>query len=195
MKKENMKLGDYVEVMTGYSFRGRIESQEGGVVGILQMKDMIRNYTQFNYQNIDRSNDHDFKERFILQDRDILFVSKGTNNSAVLFREQDFPCVASAVFFVIRVTRKDIVPEFLVWYINQSRVQSYLVERRAGTSMVNINKQDVMDIPLQEVSYKKQKAIGDYTQLYQKEQELVASIQLYKEKFIQQQLINLIDHE
>ena len=37
MKKEKMKLGDGVEVMTGYSFRGKIESQEAGEFGILQM--------------------------------------------------------------------------------------------------------------------------------------------------------------
>lgn len=195
MKKEKMKLGDGVEVMTGYSFRGKIESQEAGEFGILQMKDMTQNYTRFDYETIDRSSEYDFKERFVLQDKDILFVAKGANNCAVLFQEQDFPCVASAVFFVIRVLRKDIVPEFLVWYINQSKVQSYLTERRAGTSMVNITKQDVMDIPIQQVSYTKQKAIGEFTQLYLKEQELVELIKGHREQLIQQQLVNIVDHE
>lgn len=195
MKKENMKLGEGVEVMTGYSFRGKVESQEAGEFGILQMKDMTQNYTRFDYENIDRSSEYEFKERFVLQDKDILFVAKGANNYAVLFQEQEFPCVASAVFFVIRVMRKDIVPEFLVWYINQSKVQSYLTERRAGTSMVNITKQDVMDIPLQQVSYNKQKAIGSFIGLYQKEQELLELIRVNKEQIIQQQLVNLIEHE
>ncbi|MCA4792692.1 restriction endonuclease subunit S [Myroides odoratimimus] len=193
-----MILGDCVaveEISSGYSFRGKVEPQQDGKVGILQMKDITDDYYDFKYDAVDRSSAYEFKEKFILKDKDILFVSKGANNYAVLFKEQEFPCVASGTFFVIRVDQTKIVPAYLVWYINQSKVQSYLTERKAGTYVLNLTKQDVIDIPLQMPNYDLQQKIGDFIKLYQREQQLEELIKSNKQQFIQKQLLNLIDHE
>lgn len=193
-----MTLGDWVVVEginSGYSFRGKIEPQVDGEVGILQMKDITADYYSFDYEQVDRSSGYDFKDKYILQDKDILFVSKGANNYAILFQKQEFPCVASGTFFVVRVDQHRVVPEFLVWYINQFTVQSYLAERKAGTYVVNLTKGDVVGIPMRNVEYAKQQKIGAFVQLHQREQQLVTLLQQSKKQVIQRQLINLIENE
>ena len=70
-------------LFSGYSFREKIEHNPNGDVGILQMKDITDNYLSFDYQNIDKSNDFIFKDKFYLKKNDILFVSKGVNNYAI----------------------------------------------------------------------------------------------------------------
>ncbi|MFD0699993.1 restriction endonuclease subunit S [Myroides pelagicus] len=192
-----MTLEDWVVegIKSGYSFRGKIEPQVDGAVGILQMKDITADYYSFDYEQVDRSSAYDFKDKYILQDKDILFVSKGANNYAILFHQQAFPCVASGTFFVIRVDQSSVVPEFLVWYINQSTVQSYLAERKAGTYVVNLTKGDVVGIPMRQVDYAKQQKIGAFVQLHQREQQLITLLQQSKKQVIQRQLINLIENE
>lgn len=182
-------------LFSGYSFREKIEHNPNGDVGILQMKDIKDNYLSFDYQNIDKSNDFDFKEKFYLKKNDILFVSKGVNNYAIAIEDVDFKVVPSATFFVIRVDEKTVVPEYLVWYINQREAQNYLNEKKAGTYVPNLNKQDIMDLPVNVPSLKIQKAIAKTATLLNQEIEILEKIKNYRSELIQNQLLNLIQND
>lgn len=182
-------------LFSGYSFREKIEHNPNGDVGILQMKDITDNYLSFDYQNIDKSNDFIFKDKFYLKKNDILFVSKGVNNYAIAIENINFKVVPSATFFVIRVNEKLIIPEYLVWYINQKEAQNYLNEKKAGTYVPNLNKQDVMELPIKVPPLEIQKAIAQTAVLLNKEIEILDKIKNNRKELIQNQLINLIKND
>ena len=182
-------------LFSGYSFREKIEHNPHGAIGILQMKDITDNYLSFDYQNIDKSSDFDFKEKFYLKKNDILFVSKGVNNYAIAIDDIDFKVVPSATFFVIRADEKIIVPEYLVWYINQRDAQNYLNEKKAGTYVPNLNKQDIMELPVKVPPIKIQKAIAQTAVLLNKEIEILDKIKTNRKELIQNQLLNLIKND
>lgn len=182
-------------LFSGYSFREKIEHNPNGDVGILQMKDITDNYLSFDYQNIDKSNDFIFKDKFYLKKNDILFVSKGVNNYAIAIDDINFKVVPSATFFVIRVDERIIVPEYLVWYINQRDAQNYLNEKKAGTYVPNLNKQDVMELPIKVPPLKTQKAIANTAVLLNKEIEILDKIKINRKELIQNQLLNLIKND
>lgn len=182
-------------LFSGYSFREKIEHTPNGNVGILQMKDISDNYLSFDYQNIDKVNDFIFKDKFYLQKKDILFVSKGVNNYAIAVEQLNFKIVPSATFFVIRADEKRIVPEYLVWYINQKEAQNYFNEKKAGTYVPNLNKQDIMELPIKVPSLKVQKAIAKTAILLNKEIEILDKIKTNRKELIQNKLLNLIKND
>lgn len=182
-------------LFSGYSFREKIEHNPNGDVGILQMKDITDNYLSFDYQNIDKISDFIFKDKFYLKKNDILFVSKGVNNYAIAIDDINFKVVPSATFFVIRVDERIIVPEYLVWYINQKEAQNYLNEKKAGTYVPNLNKQDVMELPIKVPPLEIQKAIAQTAVLLNKEIEILDKIKNNRKELIQNQLINLIKND
>jgi restriction endonuclease S subunit len=182
-------------LFSGYSFREKIESNPSGDVGVLQMKDINSAYSGFEYDTIDKISNLFFKEKYFLQNNDILFVSKGANNFAIEIEQSDTKLIPSATFFVIRVDQKKIIPAFLVWYINQKEAQIYLNEKKAGTYTTNLNKQDIQDLPVKVPPLNVQKYIAQTACLLNKELEILDKIKIKRKELIQNQLLNLIKND
>lgn len=182
-------------LFSGYSFREKIDHNPEGNVGILQMKDIANNYLHFDYQNIDKVNDISFKEKFFLNKGDVLFVSKGVNNYAFSIDKLDFPIIASATFFIIRVNENKILSDYLAWYMNQSEAQNYFSEKKAGTYVPNLKKQDILDLPLKVPPLKTQNAIAQTAKLLNQEIIILDKIKENRKELIQTQLINLINND
>ncbi|MBE0392164.1 restriction endonuclease subunit S [Flavobacterium sp. PL002] len=182
-------------LFSGYSFREKIEHNPEGNVGILQMKDISNDYLNFDYQNIDKVSDFSFKDKFFLNIGDLLFVSKGVNNYAIAIEKIDFPIVASATFFIIRVNEKIIIPEYLAWYMNQKEAQNYFSEKKAGTYVPNLNKQDILELPLTVPPLKIQKKIAQTATLLNRELGILEKLKTNRKELIQTQLLNLIKND
>jgi restriction endonuclease S subunit len=182
-------------LFSGYSFREKIDHNPEGTVGVLQMKDIANNYLHFDYQNIDKVNDISFKEKFFLNKGDVLFVSKGVNNYAFSIDKLDFPIIASATFFIIRVNENKILSEYLAWYMNQTEAQNYFSEKKAGTYVPNLKKQDILDLPLIVPPLKTQNAIAQTAKLLNQEIIILDKIKENRKELIQTQLINIINND
>ncbi len=182
-------------LFSGYSFREKIDHKPEGDIGILQMKDIENDYLNFDYQNIDKVKDFSFKDKFFLNKGDVLFVSKGVNNYAISIEKIDFPIIASATFFVIRVNENKILSDYLAWYMNQSEAQNYFSEKKAGTYVPNLKKQDILELPLNVPPLKTQNAIAQTAKLLNQEIAILEKIKTNRKELIQTQLINLINND
>ncbi len=131
-------------------------------------------------------------DKHLLKTGDILFAAKGTKNFAAVFENHNEPAVASTSFFVIRLTQKNILPKFLVWYLNHPFTQKLLKGQAIGTSIVSISKAvlEEMEVPVPDI--KTQKAVLHIVQLRSEEKKLKQQIETLREKQIQQQIINVI---
>nr|WP_315167449.1 restriction endonuclease subunit S [uncultured Flavobacterium sp.] len=193
-----MTLNDIIikeGLFSGYSFREKVEHNPDGHVGIIQMKDIFNDYSSFDFLNLDKVSDILFKDKFYLTKGDILFVSKGINNYAIAINSVPFPVVASATFFIIRVNKEKILPEYLAWYMNQKEAQNYFSEKKAGTYVPNLNKQDIMELPLKVPPIKTQKAIAKTAKLLNRELAILEKLKTTRKELIQAQLINLIKND
>ncbi|MEO8236270.1 MAG: restriction endonuclease subunit S, partial [Flavobacterium sp.] len=85
--------------------------------------------------------------------------------------------------------------EYLVWYINQREAQNYLNEKKAGTYIPNLNKQDIMELPIKIPPIKVQKAIANAAILLNKELEILEKIKTSRKELIQNQLLKLIEND
>lgn len=131
-------------------------------------------------------------EKHLLRPGDVLFAAKGAKNFAAVFENHNKPAVASTSFFVIRLTGKNVLPEYFAWFLNSHSAQTLLKGQAIGTSIPSISKQVLGSLEITVPSIETQKAILQIMKLRNKEKFLRQEIELLREKQIQQQITNAI---
>lgn len=131
-------------------------------------------------------------EKHLLKNGDVLFAAKGTKNFAAVFENHNEPSVASTSFFVIRLTDKKVLPQYLAWFLNNHTTQTLLKGQAIGTSIPSISKQVLENLEIPVPNIKTQEAIVEISKLRNKEKALKQKIETLREKQIQQQIINAI---
>lgn len=138
------------------------------------------------------------KPAHLLQEGDILFAAKGTNNFAALYTPGPTPAVASTSFIVIRLRQlfqNPILPAFLAWQLNHPAVLDGLKKRATGSTMPVITLPQLAAAMLQVPPLQKQKAIIELHALHQKEKRLLQRQAQLKETFMQQALLHNIKNQ
>ena len=131
-------------------------------------------------------------DKHMLRHGDVLFAAKGTKNFAAWFESKNQPSVASTSFFVLRITDKIILPQFLVWFLNHPSTQEILKRTARGTSIPSIRKTVLEELEITIPNMETQKEILKITNLRNTEKKLKKEIESLREKQIQQLIINSI---
>ncbi len=131
-------------------------------------------------------------EKHLLKEGDVLFSAKGTKNFATWYKSSNIPAVASTSFFVIRLSEKNVLSEYITWFLNHPKTQRLLKTKAKGTSIASISKAVLSELEISIPDIHTQKLILKISILRNKEKELKQQIENLREKQIQQQLINAI---
>lgn len=162
-----------------------------GEVVYLQSKhfDEFGQLTAVLYPDLNADN---ISEKHLLNAGDILFAAKGSKNFATVFEASNPTAVASTSFFVLRLTDKNVLPEFLAWFLNHPQTQSLLKGKARGTSIPSITKSVLESLEIGIPSLEKQKLIIRLAELAIQESELRTNILSQRKLLIEQQIINAI---
>jgi restriction endonuclease S subunit len=180
----------YQGLTSGYSFRGKIKHIYNGGVRVIQLKDFEDNYTDIGNDCYFVDSDM-IKSKYYLKSGDILFTGKGTNNFALVFESKDdIPTIASSALFVIKVDQNLANPNFIAWYINQSKVQNYFKTNETGTYNTSINKTTLEETPIVLPSLEVQSKIAKIANLHNQELALSNKIIELRNKLTTTQLLN-----
>ncbi|HET6245895.1 MAG: restriction endonuclease subunit S [Bacteroidetes bacterium] len=182
-------LKDIVEIFSGHTVRSRVENDLSGDVCAIQLKDLKNNYTEIS-GSPHRIKSTGIPQKQFLQKGDILFITKGANNYALVFNK-NYTAIALSVFFIIRVVSEKISPEFLAWYINQEKAQGYLHTGKEGTMITNINKATLENMNVDIPSKENQERITEIHNLWQKEIQISNDITNLRQKIIYNALIQI----
>lgn len=182
------KLGDVADIRLGMSFRDRIEHHPDGSVAVVQMKDLSdENHVQV--AEAVRTSLPPGKERFQIRQGDLLFRSRGNNNTVAIVREAIESAVAAAPLLLIRAT--EALPEYLQWFINSAAAQAQLKAKAVGTGvqMISADAVKALDVPLPSAAA--QKLIADCAALSMREQRLMSELALRRHQLTGQILTNV----
>lgn len=179
------------EMFSGYSFRSKVEHNPNGDLAVIQMKDLENEYQDIG-EDLTRISVESVPEKYLLRQGDVLFLSKGANNKALVF-DQSIKAVASSAFFVLRPDKHKIIPEYLAWFINQRETQKYIEENRAGTYIPNVNKATVLGIAIKLPPLVEQKFIAKIDFLRKREYLLTNELLAKREQLIAQKLLKKIN--
>lgn len=127
------------------TFRGRDATREveNGSCRLVRIGDIspVGTWLTRSYARIEPAQRVD--PELFLQKGDVLFPNRGTRTTAVAFDGDDSRVLAGAQFFVIR-PRADLVdPRYLAWCLRSDKALRHFAERRKGTHVQVIERDDL----------------------------------------------------
>lgn len=146
-----MKLIGIANIRTGYQSRRRIIPVTTGSHYLLQSGDLREEIVSIDTESLTKFNPKLSKNDWELEANDILLMARGTRNVATLLTNLPEHTLAAASFFIVRINDYQVLPGYLVWYLNQKPVQEYLLrESGSGVHMRVIRRQvlEQTEIPL-----------------------------------------------
>ena len=164
MNRKIARIKDCAEVLSGFSAKGAIIDEPGGIVQVITPQHLSKG-EPYRYREEDklRISLPRVSGKYLLEFGDILFMSRGPKNYAVLLEEFPRPAVAPLTFFILK-PKPNIIPAYLAWCLNQEPVKAQLNEIRTGAGTPMIPRQDFgeMTIPLPSAAMQKRiAALGD----------------------------------
>lgn len=118
-----------------------------GAIAVVQMKD-IDDASLLHIEDAVRVDLPDFNEHHLIRRGDLVFRSRGRTNSVALISAEVEPMVLAAPMLLIRPI--EVLPAYLLWYINLPAVQAALAAQAEGTSVRMISKAalEALEIPV-----------------------------------------------
>ena len=171
-----MKLNKIAKIQSGYLSRERIEPRENGSHFLLQARD-VDTYRFAYKDDLIRFNPGLSRGDWTLKEDDIVFMARGARNFSVLLQEIPSPALAAACFFIIRVSKKEILSNYLWWYLNQSPAEYYFHSHSGRGVHMPVVRRSVLeniDIPIPPLDV--QKKIVKLDSLMREEGELLNTL-------------------
>jgi len=171
-----VKLKQIATINAGYPFRGKIPEVPGSAVVAVQMKNV--SLTEgIRWSDCLETELTGKREPDYLTTGDILVAARGSHNYAVqvdqLLAATGKQAVAAPHFFVVSLKKKDILPEFMVWLLNQAPAQRYFEQNAEGTLTKSIRRSVLEDAPIIVPPLAKQRAIIAMANTLGEEQRLI----------------------
>lgn len=185
MTIKNVRMQDCADVRPGFSAKSAIVNDPEGTLQVIAAQHITKGEP---YRYIEEHSllisPPKFYDKYLVTPGDILFMSRGINNYAVLVESVPSPAIAPLTFFIIR-PKQNVLSEYLVWYLNQEMMKAKLKEIRAGagTPMIPSNAFREISIPLPPLATQRRIAELGRLQMLEKQllQELIDSTdQLHK---------------
>lgn len=170
-----MKLRDIAKIQIGYQFRAKVENTPDGDLHVIQIKD-IDDDNLLNTEDLYKVKIDKFSEKYLVDKGDILFLSRGTRNFATPINVHLHNTIAISYFYIIRLKKPRIIPEYLAWYINQQPAQNYIKSHARGSGILLIPKADFEQLKVSVPPVEVQKTIIKLDNLRREEEYLIDSL-------------------
>lgn len=165
-------LSQCAEVASGYSTRGAVEHDPEGTHQVIMAKHLVPGLPyRFTPADELRIIPHGNPAKYLLRPDDILFMSRGANNYAVLLEDFPRPAIAPSTFYVLR-PREGVDSAYLTWCLGQQPVLAYLSEIRTGASTPMIPRPEFAALPIPLPSLATQRTIARLAALQHREKAL-----------------------
>ncbi|GEL51927.1 hypothetical protein ATR01nite_30020 [Acetobacter tropicalis] len=169
-----MGLVAVASISAGHPFRGRIDPTEGVETAVVQMRDTSP--SGVDWASCVRTEMAGRREPDWLHPGNILFPARGNVSQAVLVNESigSLQAVAAPHFFLLRVSRSDVLPAYLAWWLNQEPAQRHLEQNAQSSTLVrNIARPVLEATPVVLPPLHRQEQIVGLANTMQREEELL----------------------
>jgi restriction endonuclease S subunit len=179
------KISEIAEVVSGVY----LLTAPYGEVAYLQIKDLLSESPEKTASKVILSSKN---ERYLLAKGDLLFAGKGTTYLCKVF-DLDIPAIASTTLYILRLSPKDILPDYLCWYLNQPTVMAMMKAQQVGTGTPLIHKLVVEDFEIPVPNLETQQRIVELAKLQIREKELYQAIAKKRQLLTNQLIMNKLN--
>lgn len=193
MKNNIYSLKEIADIRTGYSFRSKLEPDVDGNALVVQLKELSEKNT-IDISTAVRINMSDISENYLLKKGDLVFRSRGMDSTAAIMDITSDNIILSAPFQRIRLRdAMAIMPQYILWYINSKKSQTYFSTNKTGTSVSMISTAVLADLPVVIPTLEIQKRIVEISILSEKEIELQEELIRKKRLLTESVLLKTLD--
>lgn len=170
----SVQLSDICEVVSGFTARGKLEEADGGCLAI-QLRDVTEAST-VEPSTLMRLAFDGPVERYLAGAGDVVFRSRGERNTAARLDENFVePAVAVLPVLILR-PKAGILPEYLIWAINQPEAQRHFDSHARGATIRMIPKAGIESLEIELPNIAVQKEIAEIDALSRREVELTLEL-------------------
>jgi hypothetical protein len=173
--QKTIRLADACDIRTGYSARTRLDPVEGGGVPAIQLRD-LRGEGEFDPDGSPLYALDGKIERYLAGPGDVLFRSRGEQNTAVVIASSAKAAVAVLPLLVLRPNCGLVDPRYLAWFINQPATQRYFDSCARGTGLRMIPKSCLENLELSLPDLPTQQLVVEIDKLSRRESELLVAL-------------------
>ena len=169
------ELKELATVQMGLAFRARPEPEKGGNTLVIQMRDLTEG-NRLDVRHLLTVQLNDVNAHHFVRRKDLIFRSRGKTTTTALIDAEPERTVVAAPLLRIRVASGKVLPEYLLWFINQPLSQAFLHRRATGTAMVTIGKSVLEALEISLPDMETQKRIAAIAALSEREQRLMRAL-------------------
>ena len=170
-----MKLSNVATISAGHPFRGKIPEKQDAGIRAVQMKDVSVDEGIL-WSGLIETELAGKKQPDWLCKGDVLFAARGSRNYAVLISENQPNIVAAPQFYILRVKEDSLLPDFLVWQLNQKPLQNYFERSAEGTLTKSVRRSVLADACITIPPLEEQKKILNLYNTVRQERQVCAQL-------------------
>lgn len=179
------KLSDCAEIRTGLILSRKLSREKSkNRYPLLNLKSFNDDAT-LNKQLLDVFDSTEaLNDDYLTHIGDII-VRTSSPYTALLIDEKTSGMVVSSNFVIIRCDNKLLLPEYLYWYLNTSKIKKDIFVNSAGNMLAAIKPQYFCDMSLMLPDLIEQRKIAKINLIAKRELELLSQLKEEKEKYYQ----------
>ncbi len=179
------KLSDCAEIRTGLILSRKLSREKSkNRYPLLNLKSFNDDAT-LNLQLLDVFDSTEALNYDYLTHIGDVIVRTSSPYTAILIDEKTSEMVVSSNFVIIRCDKKQLLPDYLYWYLNTSEIKKDIFVNSAGNMLAAIKPQYFCDMNLMLPDLKEQRKIARINLIAKRELELLSQLKEEKEKYYQ----------
>lgn len=144
----------------GYFFRQKIEEDSFGDLFVIQAKEVYPG--NLTTETVSKIKLEGLKEKFILQDNDILLTNKGRFSACIFRNSSSNKFIASSGLFVIKISSNRYIPEYISMFLNSSKGQYQITSKLETMTIPSLTKESLLNIEIPDVSIEEQQRLINF---------------------------------
>jgi restriction endonuclease S subunit len=161
-----------------------------GTVAVIQMKDLT-DQNRVDCKALVRVDMEKPKEHHLIKKGDLIFRSRGLASTAAILEEEPGIAVVAAPLLRIRVSKNNVLPQYLNWFISQAPAQTFFASQAKGTVQRMISKESLEALEVYIPPLERQSVIITVASLAEEEQQIIKKMAEKRRRYISSTLIQL----
>ena len=165
-------LKTLTDIQVGYQAKARIKERAGGTHRLIQSKD-FDSFHRLRSENLTVFFPERKPEIYSVRKGDILFQARGMVHFAYCIEDDLKDTLAAGSFYILRLRHENLLPQYLAWWLNQSKAQAYFQSEARGAGISFISKSTLSRLQVQIPPISVQKKVVKIVTLARHEQFLL----------------------
>lgn len=187
------RLSSITDIRMGATLRGRDATRPvpEGSYRFVRIGDVSQDGTLRTDEFIRIEPNEPVNDELCLRPGDVLFPNRGTRTTALAFRLDQPRTIVGAQFFILRVDKERVLPEYLAWFLRSEEAGRYFESHRKGTYVQIIQRSALADLEIPLPSLEAQRRIVQVSKLAVIERDLTERLANLKWLCANEQLVRM----